>query len=151
MNFYASVVLPWLTQIAKFSFSIFVPMQQYRSPLLKKTYTRIVVSMNKTRVNMLLQRASKIKKESIPSHFSAAFLRFVISILNNLQRYTTFLVKKTKKNSPPFIIRLQQQQRRQQKLLFSSLFLPDYQSKQFIIFDISANFVNLHRLEHELI
>lgn len=102
MNFYASVVLPWLTQIAKFSFSIFVPMQQYRSPLLKKTYTRIVVSMNKTRVNMLLQRASKIKKESIPSHFSAAFLRFVISILNNLQRYTTFLVKKIKKKFSPF-------------------------------------------------
>ena len=139
MNFYASVVLPWLTQIAKFSFSIFVPMQQYRSPLLKKTYTRIVVSMNKTRVNMLLQRASKIKKESIPSHFSAAFLRFVISILNNLQRYTTFFVKKTKRNSrPPFIIRLQQQQRRQQKLLFSSLFLPEYQSKQFIIYDKSS-------------
>lgn len=95
MNFYAFVVLPWLTQIAKFSFSIFVPMQQYRSPLFKKTYTRIVVSMNKTRVNMLLQRVSKIKKESIPSHFSAAFLRFVISILNYLQR-CTFLVKKKK-------------------------------------------------------
>lgn len=111
MNFYASVVLPWLTQIAKFSFSIFVPMQQYRSRLLKKTYMRIVVSMNKTRVNMLLQRTSKIKKESIPSHFSAAFLCCsVISILNYLQRYTFLVKKKKKKNSrSPFITRLQQQ------------------------------------------
>lgn len=128
MNFYALVVLPWLTQIAKFSFSIFVPMQQYRSPLLKKTYTRIVVSMNKTRVNMLLQRASKIKKESIPSHFSAAFLRFVISILNYLQ-LCALHSKKTKKEkqnsrSPFTTIRLQQQQRRQQKFLFPSLLLP---------------------------
>lgn len=125
MNFYALVVLPWLTQIAKFSFSIFVPMQQYRSPLLKKTYTRIVVSMNKTRVNMLLQRASKIKKESIPSHFSAAFLRFVISILNYLQLCAlSSTVKKQNSRSPFTTIRLQQQQRRQQKFLFPSLLLP---------------------------
>lgn len=125
MNFYALVVLPWLTQIAKFSFSIFVPMQQYRSPLLKKTYTRIVVSMNKIRVNMLLQRASKIKKESIPSHFSAAFLRFVISILNYLQLCAlSSTVKKQNSRSPFTTIRLQQQQRRQQKFLFPSLLLP---------------------------
>lgn len=134
MNFYASVVLAsWLTQIAKFSFSIFVPMQQYRSRLLKKTYMRIVVSMNKTRVNMLLQRTSKIKKESIPSHFSAAFLCCsVISILNYLQRYTFLVKKKKKKNSrSPFITRLQQQ-RLSAKATKNFYPLPD-QLKQFII------------------
>lgn len=137
MNFYASVVLPWLTQIAKFSFSIFVPMQQYRSRLLKKTYMRIVVSMNKTRVNMLLQRTSKIKKESIPSHFSAAFLCCsVISILNYLQRYTFLVKKKKKKNSrSPFITPFTTTtalSKGDEKFLSSSLFLPD-QLKQFII------------------
>lgn len=144
MNFYALVVLPWLTQIAKFSFSIFVPMQQYRSPLLKKTYTRIVVSMNKTRVNMLLQRASKIKKESIPSHFSAAFLRFVISILNYLQlcaRSST--VKKQKKKNKILAPPLQQSVYNNNKGVNKNFYsLPcsflDYQLKQFITYDKSS-------------
>lgn len=89
---YVSVVLLSFTLTAEFSFSIFVPVQQYRSLLLKKTYSRsrrIVVSMNEIQVNKLLQWTSKIKKESIPSHFTT-LLCYIISIPNYL-RYCMIL------------------------------------------------------------